>query len=206
MSDQQRLARGKRYHADDAVVDIVVGHGAVTAEVQGGRPEPYVVTVEADGGTGVPRRSELWVQCTCPDDSGTGTELCKHAVASMFALSDEIAVEPELVDRWRASRRRATPAADSDDSADVTPLDAHRPAASPVVEHDRPAPVIPLHGVADSEPVSAWGDLPAMLRSPAGAAPPDFPELDEIDHRSLRDDLVRQVLDDALDHLHLRWE
>ena len=45
-----------------------------------------------------------------------------------------------------------------------------------------------------------------MLRSPAGAAPPDFPELDEIDHRSLRDDLVRQVLDDALDHLHLRWE
>jgi uncharacterized Zn finger protein len=50
MSDQGRLSRGKRYWADDAVVDIVIGHGAVTAEVQGGRPDPYVVTIEADGG------------------------------------------------------------------------------------------------------------------------------------------------------------
>ena len=45
MSDQGRLARGKRYWTDDAVIDIVVGHGAVTAEIQGSRPEPYVVTI-----------------------------------------------------------------------------------------------------------------------------------------------------------------
>ena len=162
MSDQQRLARGKRYHADDAVVDIVVGHGAVTAEVQGGRPEPYVVTLEADGGEGVPRRSELWVQCTCPDDTGTGADLCKHAVAAMFALSDEVAVEPGLLERWRSSRRRHR--ADADGLADVTPLDAHRPAVDDpgdtAADPDRPAEVIPLPVVVENGPVSAWGDLP----------------------------------------------
>ena len=34
LSDAARLARGTRYWADDAVIDIVGGHGAVTAEVE----------------------------------------------------------------------------------------------------------------------------------------------------------------------------
>jgi hypothetical protein len=216
MSDQQRLARGKRYHADESVIDIVVGHGAVTAEVQGGRPEPYVVTIEADGGSGVPPRRELWVRCSCPDDSGTGSDMCKHAVAAMFALSDEVAVEPELVDRWRASRRRPARDAPVGELADVTPLDAHRPSTgtTPAPDRDEPATVIPLPTSgrdAEAEPDAplvdpAWGTLPVMLRSPAGAVPPEFPDVDEIDHRSLRDETLRTVLDDALDHLHLRWE
>jgi uncharacterized Zn finger protein len=105
MSDQGRLARGKRYWADDAVIDIVVGHGAVTAEIQGSRQQPYVVTIEASGGSGLPGRREVWARCTCPDDTGTGVDLCKHAVAAFFALADEVAIEPELVDRWRASSR-----------------------------------------------------------------------------------------------------
>lgn len=208
MSDQQRLARGKRYHADDAVVDIVVGHGAVTAEVQGSRREPYVVTLEADGGSGVPHRRELWVRCSCPDDAGTGVDLCKHAVAAMFALSDEVAIEPELLDRWRASRRRPV----GDDIAEVTDLDDRRHDREPSrpSERERRAPVIPFPGaterVAPAPVDDGWGDLPTLLRSPAGAAPPQFPDVDEIDHRSLRDEMVRTVLDDALDHLHLRWE
>ena len=37
LSDQGRLSRGKRYWAEDAVVDIVVGHGAVTGVIQGSR-------------------------------------------------------------------------------------------------------------------------------------------------------------------------
>ncbi len=215
MSDQQRLARGKRYHADEAVIDIVIGHGAVTAEVQGGRPEPYVVTLEADGGSGVPHRRELWVRCSCPDDTGTGADLCKHAVAAMFALSDEVAIEPELVERWRSSRRRSS----SDHLADVTDLDERRaetpPPTSRPSERERRAPVIPLRGSADrAEPddttesavEETWGDLAAMLRSPTGAMAAEFPEVEPIDHRDLRDDLVRGVLDDALDNLHLRWE
>ena len=54
LSDQGRLARGKRYWADHAVIDIVIGHGAVTAEIQGSRAKPYVVTIEANPGAGVP--------------------------------------------------------------------------------------------------------------------------------------------------------
>jgi uncharacterized Zn finger protein len=215
MSDQQRLARGKRYHADDAVIDIVIGHGAVTAEVRGSRYEPYVVTIEADGGSGVPRRSEVWVQCTCPDDSGSGTELCKHGVAAMFALSDEVAIEPELVDRWRASRRRTA----ADGVADVTELNSRRRGEVESDADDTPpdhrAAVIPLMGRraadesntrAEPERDSSFDHLSALLRSPAGAAPPEFPEVEPIDHRTLPDRQLREVLDDALDHLHLRWE
>lgn len=187
MTDQQRLARGRRYHADDAVIDIVIGHGAVTAEVQGNRPEPYVVTIEAGGGSGVPGRREIWARCTCPDDTGTGSELCKHAVAAMFALSDEVAIEPALVDRWRASRRSA-------------------PAPEP--EPDEPeqrtlAAVIPIRG---PEPDPSADVLSALLRAPAGAAPPELPNLDELSHSGLPDTMVREVLTDALAHLRLRWE
>ncbi|MCB0968785.1 MAG: hypothetical protein KDB37_18280, partial [Ilumatobacter sp.] len=46
MSDQNRLARGRRYYNEDAVIDIVIGHGSVTAEVRGSRYDPYVVTIE----------------------------------------------------------------------------------------------------------------------------------------------------------------
>ena len=38
-------------------------------------------------GTGVPTKRDLWLQCTCPDDTGTGSDACKHAVAALFALS-----------------------------------------------------------------------------------------------------------------------
>jgi uncharacterized Zn finger protein len=205
MSDQSRLSRGKRYHADDAVIDIVIGHGAVTAEVRGSRFEPYVVTIEADSGSGVPARREIWVQCTCPDDSGTGAELCKHAVAAMFALSDEVALEPELVDRWRAGRRRPS----ADGMADVTELNARRRGD---VERDDEtdddvdgldAEIIQLH---EPERDTSLDVLSTLLGAPAGAAPPTFPEVAPIDHARLRERMVREVLDDALDHLELRWE
>lgn len=227
MSDQQRLARGRRYYNDDAVIDIVIGHGSVTAEVRGSRYDPYVVTIEADGGSGVPRRSELWASCSCPDDTGTGTDLCKHAVAAMFALSDEIAIDPELIDRWRSSRRR--PAADG--VADVTELNSRRRGDVETDPDDTPpdhrAPVIPLRGrgtarddhddherddrddaQVDRTPVvdDAAEAIAVLLGAPAGAAPPDFPDPEPVSHASLRDPLLRGVLDDALDHLELRWE
>ncbi|MEQ8440158.1 MAG: hypothetical protein RIB65_21915 [Ilumatobacter fluminis] len=221
MSDQQRLARGRRYYNEDAVIDIVIGHGSVTAEVRGSRYEPYVVTMEADGGSGVPRRSELWVSCSCPDDTGTGTDLCKHAVASMFALSDEIAIDPGLLDRWRASRRR--PAADG--VADVTELNSRRRGDVESDADDTPpdhrAPVIPLRGRGSTESGGEDDDaytermpivddtaeaIAVLLGAPAGAAPPDFPDPEPVSHASLRDPLLRGVLDDALDHLELRWE
>lgn len=197
LSDQGRLSRGKRYWADDAVVDIVIGHGAVTAEVQGGRQQPYVVTLEAAGGSGVPSKRELWVQCTCPDDAGTGANACKHAVAAMFALADEVAIEPELVDRWRQSAR----AARTGDT--VRPL--HPPATSEsesIDDEARDAEVIELRPRIDHELES----IAILLQAPAGAAPPEFGEVEPISHAGIRDRLLAEVLDDALDHLAIRWE
>lgn len=221
MSDSGRLARGKRYWADHAVVDIVVGHGAVTAEIQGSRAQPYVVTIEASPGAGVPAKREVWIRCTCPDDSGYGKEACKHAVAAMFALSDEIAVEPELLDRWRGGTAAAhrdhhhdqhdDAADDEDDDDDVDDDDGSAPVARPL-----PSNVVPLH-----RDRGEWGDrvfqrqapaepderdttadeLAALLAPPGAARAPVFPELEPLRHPPLRDRLVSDVLADALDGL-----
>jgi hypothetical protein len=204
MSDQGRLARGKRYWADDAVVDIVVGHGAVTAEIQGSRPQPYVVTIEASGGAGIPGKRDVWAQCTCPDDTGTGVDLCKHSVAAFFALADEVTIEPELVDRWRASARRPRadePRVDPPEVADGD--DDGGDDLDDDIDDDGPgADVIELRprSVAESDAISP------LLRAPAGASAPVFPDVDEVDHGPIRQRLLGEVLDDALDHLAIRWE
>lgn len=213
LSDAGRLSRGKRYWADDAVIDIVIGHGAVTAEVQGGRSTPYVVTIEADGGAGVPARRELWVQCTCPDDDGSGRTACKHAVATLFALSDEIAIDPDVIDRWRASRRRTSV---------VTELPRHDADDDPEhddPEHGRSARVIefrPRTGAGQSrstrEPaVESVADptvdeINRLLAAPSSGPPPELPEPDLLDHPPIGDGLLAEVFVDALDQLMIRWE
>lgn len=208
LSDSGRLSRGKRYWADDAVVDVVIGHGVVTAEVQGGRAEPYVVTIEADGGAGVPSKREIWVHCTCPDDSGSGDAACKHAVAALFALSDEIAIEPAVVDRWRASRRRGL-----HDDTNVTEL----PRSSDpddTDENERPAQIIQLRPHdrrsieprPEPEPDPAIDEISRLLAAPSGAPTPELPEPELLEHPPLADRRLGEVLADALDHLMIRWE
>lgn len=211
MSDQGRLARGKRYWADDAVVDIVVGHGAVTAEIQGSRPEPYVVTIESASGSGVPGKRDVWAQCTCPDDTGTGADLCKHAVAAFFALADEVSIDPELVDRWRRSARRdrgdaevtelhPRNAADDDDDDDHRNDHDHDHDDDDDDDDGDDAEVIELHPRLDPD----LDAIAHLLRAPG--SPPEFPEVTELDHGPIRDRLLGEVLDDALDHLAIRWE
>lgn len=209
LSDQGRLSRGKRYWADDAVIDLVIGHGAVTAEIQGSRPDPYVVTLEAAAGSGVPGKRELWVHCTCPDD-GAASSACKHAVAALFALSDEIAIDPDLLTRWRAEHRRpagdphaATDAAEADvTEADVTELRPNRSTPETHPERSTPARVVELHPRHDPD----LDAIAMLLRSPTGTEPPDLPEPSPIDHGPIRDHLLAEVLDDALDHLAIRWD
>jgi SWIM zinc finger len=190
LSDQGRLSRGKRYWAEDAVVDIVVGHGAVTAVIQGSRPDPYVVTIEATQGTGVPSKREVWITCTCPDD-GVETEACKHAVAALFALSDEVAIEPALVERWRtgSTRRRA---ADTG-LAEVVPLRRDTPRPAPAPDPEPPA----------RDPVA--DELAMLLAAPNGASPPEFPALEWLEHTSVRDRQLADVLHDAIEHLAIDW-
>jgi hypothetical protein len=194
LSDQGRLSRGKRYWAEDAVVDIVVGHGAVTAVIQGSRPDPYVVTVEATQGTGVPSKREVWISCTCPDD-GVETEACKHAVAALFALSDEVAIEPALIERWRTGSARRQPAESG--LAEVVPLRRNDPAATP---SPTPAPEPPP---PPPDPVAE--ELAMLLGSPNASAPPEFPDVTPLHHTGIRDRQLAEVLHDAIDHLAIDW-
>jgi hypothetical protein len=198
LSDQGRLARGKRYWSDDAVIDLVVGHGVVTAVIQGSRSQPYVVTIEAASGAGVPGKRDVWISCTCPDD-GTATEACKHAVAALFALSDEVAIEPELIERWRAGARVRSRSASSGETglAEVVPIrQPQRPAvADPPPRSPPPEPVDPM-----------IDELARLLAAPNGAAAPEFPEMTPLSHAGIRDRQLAEVLEDALAHLEINWE
>ena len=120
LADPERLRRGKRLAKDGSVLDIVIEPGTVVCEVQGSRPTPYVVTVEVSFGNGMPLKRDVDGHCTCPDADnlwGTGaggSDICKHTVATMYTLADELLVEPELLDlltarvrldeRWRDDR------------------------------------------------------------------------------------------------------
>jgi hypothetical protein len=181
LSDAARLSRGKRYWTDDAVVDLVVGHGVATAEVQGSRPQPYVVTLEARPGLGAPTRREVLVRCTCPDDDGTGRQACKHAVAALFALADEIAVEPEVLARWRRSDT-------------YTPTERAAPEPGPAPVPAAPRPVVPVD------------ELGHLVRASASRPLPAAPAIDPLEHPRLADRLAADVLADALDALVIRWE
>ena len=184
MSDPGRFARGKRLRADDAVVDLVVGHGAATAVVQGSRPEPYVVTLLARPGRSVPSRREVTIRCTCPDDDSAGGVACKHGVAAMFALADEVSLDLEVLARWRQS--------DSTDAGDARDT-AHG-------DHDDPGPA----GPPPVDPLIA--EVADLLRPPGGARLPALPEVRAPDADGIPDRLVADVLDDALAHLRVRWE
>ena len=204
LSDQGRLARGRRYWTDSAVTDIVIGHGSVTAVVQGSRPTPYVVTIEANAGAGVPSKRDVWVRCTCPDDAGSGSQACKHAVAALFALSDEVAVEPELVDRWRRSTSSfaAHASADHDDTGDDTGDERRSARVVASVDPRRIADVIQLHPRRD--PIA--DQLALLLHAPGGAVAPEIPYPEPIDHGPIRDPLLADVLADALHQLANRWD
>jgi hypothetical protein len=203
MSDPGRLARGKRLRAEDAVVDLVIGHGAATAVVQGSRPDPYVVTLLTRAGRSVPSRREVTVRCTCPDDDAVGSDACKHAVAALFALADEVSLDLDVLARWRQTvtfddsddADDADDSGDSDDADDGDPDDGSG-TRRPVRGMDAPAAVDPL-----------VAELTGLLSPPDGQRLPAVRELTALDPTAgIPDRLVADVLDDALAHLRVRWE
>jgi hypothetical protein len=204
LSDQGRLSRGKRYWADHAVTDIVIGHGSVTAQIQGSRATPYVVTIEAKAGAGVPTKRDVWVRCTCPDDSGNGSGACKHAVAALFAMSDEVALEPELIDRWRRSSN-TFPIRTADGTADETDVETDDQAAeAPERMRNRRGEADVLEFRPRRDPIV--DELSLLLQPPAGGGPPDIPDPEPISHGSIRDHLLAEILTDALEVLANRWQ
>lgn len=191
MSDPGRLARGKRLRAEDAVVDLVIGHGAATAVVQGSRPDPYVVTLLTRAGRSVPSRREVTVRCTCPDDDGVGGVACKHGVAALFALADEVSLDTEVLTRWRQSQTIDDREGDDREVDDREGDDGEQADRRPIA----PPPSV--------DPLAT--ELASLLRPVGGVPLPVLPELMTLDSAGIPDRLVADVLADALDHLRVRW-
>ena len=109
LSDPGRFSRAKAYARDGAVIDIDIEPGEVRGEVQGSRYEPYVATIyvapaaDGEGLLGlIPERREVMPTCSCPDAETFG--VCKHALAVLLVLADEVTIEPDLLTHWRARR------------------------------------------------------------------------------------------------------
>ncbi len=207
MSDPQRLRRGKQYAHDGSVLDIVIEAGVVTCEVQGSRSTPYIARIEVTAGDGMPLRRDISTRCTCPDDDNWDDYACKHVVASMFTLSDELLLEPELLDVWR---RRGV-------SADRPPTTrghltlVHSDTAHPDTAHpdNNPAHGGPVgnDGPGRRERFAPPRDpLDGLLSVPAGAELPTVPTLDPVEPALPKRPELARVISDALRHVRVDWE
>jgi uncharacterized Zn finger protein len=186
MSDAARLSRGQRYFADRAVVDIEVATGLVVCEVQGARPDPYQVRLQVTGGDGVPMRSELRVDCECPDADVSMVRACKHGVAAIFALANEVLIEPDVLARWRAGApapTRAVPAAS--------------PKSNPESEQD-PEQASPQRSLVKDR----FGE---MLEWPSGTGPITIPRLEPWAQPAHSNPQLQEILLSAREALELDW-
>jgi hypothetical protein len=213
MSDPSRLRRGKQYAKDGSVLDIIIEPGIVTGEIQGSRSTPYVSSIEVAAGDGMPLRRDVTTTCTCPDDDNWDGYACKHVVATMFVLSDEFLLEPELLDVWR-NRTAHTESTDNDqgdelgnDQGDELGDDRPRRVGSErsgrhlrlvrTGEHAgaRPRPAAP--------PVDPLGSL---LVCPPGTDLPEIPTIERIEPDLPRSRDLATVLRDAIANLRIEWD
>jgi hypothetical protein len=122
---------------------------------------------------------------------------CKHAVAALFALSDEVAIEPTLLERWRTGSNRRRPATPG--LAEVVPLRRESPRAAPAAEpKSKPAPAPPRDPIAE--------EIGLLLGAPNGTSLPELPAVAPLQHTGIRDRQLAEVLFDAIAHLEINWE
>jgi len=206
MSDPARLRRGKQYAKDGSVLDIVIDPGAVTCEIQGSRSTPYIATLEVTRGDGMPLRRDVVASCTCPDDDNWDGYACKHVVAAMFTFSDELLLEPELLDVWRhrldPAGRSSPPTSDEPDEPETgePPNGAVGRRHLRLVGHDEEAEDAPADPVVASDPL---GDLMAV---PEGSTIPDIGVLADADPLMPRRADLAAVYRDALGHVRVIWD
>ncbi len=204
MSDPNRLRKGKQYAKDGSVLDIVVEPGVVTCEVQGSRATPYIAMLEVTTGDGMPLRRDVRTVCTCPDDDNWDGYACKHAIATMFTFSDELLLEPELLDLWRG-RTDAAPGGVRDGRADVG--DTGNVTARPSGSHRH----LRLVGRDERyepppDPAPLVDPLRDVLAPPAGSSLPPVPALERAPDDPPRDHQLASVLRDAMANLHIEWD
>ena len=212
MSDPSRLRRGKQYAKDGSVLDIVIDPGTVTCEIQGSRSTPYIAVVAVTPGDGMPLRRDVKFTCTCPDDTNWDNYACKHVVATLFTLSDEFLLEPELLDVWR---NRSTDHVDedveedADEGADDDDDDDPRSAGFGAGRAGRHLRLVrPGEGATPPrEPARRAVDpLADLLRIPAGAELPDVDTIERIEPQLPRSRELAAVLRDAFGHLRIEWD
>jgi len=220
MSDPSRLRRGKQYAKDGSVLDIVIDPGTVTCEIQGSRSTPYIAVVAVTPGNGMPLRRDVRYTCTCPDSDNWDNYACKHVVATMFALSDEFLLEPELLDLWRG---RASDYEDRDDPRDTDDENgtddeededdstlSFRVGSGRTGRHLRL--VRPGEGAGEGRVPAREAQRPMvdpladLLRIPEGAALPDIVDIERIDPQLPRSRDLAAVLRDALGNLRIEWD
>ena len=211
MSDPSRHRRGKQYASDGSVLDIIIEPGVVTCEIQGSRSMPYVATVEVTGGSGMPLRRDITCTCSCPDDDNWDGHACKHVVATLYTLSNEFLIEPELLDVWRGND---TDAGDSRNDDEADPDHDHDPG---IRGDDTPTRGARRHLslVRDDpdEPVAA-APAPRVIADPLqpvlflqpGTELPEVPVLDRADLRPPKDRELAAVLRDAMQHVRVDWD
>jgi hypothetical protein len=163
LSDPGRFSRAKAYARDGAVIDIDISRGEVRATIQGSRYEPYVASVyvtpsdDHDSLLGlIPDRDELQATCSCPDDGPYGGAFCKHALAALLTLADEVTIEPGALAQWRT--------ADPDAEASAIPRRrVDGPGSRPGNAADADVVDVLVTAVAAPAPIPGPPDLPARL-------------------------------------------
>jgi hypothetical protein len=204
MSDPSRLRRGKQYAKDGSVLDIVIDPGTVTCEIQGSRSTPYIAVVAVKPGDGMPLRRDVKFTCTCPDDDNWDGYACKHVVATLFTLSDEFLMEPELLDLWRG--RTADHLDDGPDDHDQDEYDTGDD--EPEDRTDRRRGHLRLVGPRErSAPEPPRTDpLVDLLQIPEGAVLPEIGDIERIEPLLPRSRELSNVLRDALGNLRIEWD
>jgi uncharacterized Zn finger protein len=201
MSDPTRLRRGKQYAKDGSVLDIIIEPGVVTCEIQGSRSTPYIASIEVRAGDGMPLRRDITTTCTCPDDDNWDGYACKHVVAAMFTLSDELLLEPELLDVWR-NRTAATGTAAAGPASNESSAPTPRRRGHLTLVTDEPAVDRPAR-VADR---SRLDPLAEYLRAPAGTALPRIDAFERVEPELPRSRELAAILRDAIGNLRIEWD
>jgi hypothetical protein len=167
-------------------------------------------------GDGMPLRRDISFTCTCPDDGNWDGYACKHVVATLFTLSDELLLEPDLLDLWRGRTEPHDPEDDRTDDTDDTD-DTDEPVDDVEIEDahwrrgrerrhlrlvggrdDRSAP--PVRVTPPSDP------LADLLRLPDGTALPDVGDIERIEPQLPKSRELASVLRDALGNLRIDWD
>jgi len=174
LADPGRFSRAKVYARDGAVVDIDVQPGVARGVVQGSRADPYAVALhtepaaEGEGLLGlVPGADEIALECSCPDADTSGA--CKHALAVLLVLADEVSIEPAVLERWRSADAgegagRATEEPEVDVLADAMAAPAPLPEL-PALPRRVPVPMPAAPGSRDADIAAAVTAAITVLRA-----------------------------------------